>query len=102
MKTFSQLRESIIESSDHVDLHYDYMANHDKEPSHSEIKNHAHKHGGKTIKIKSVNHDGPGGGASEVHATGHVKHIMKLHNAHHGDNYSLDHDGHKKMMKDYG
>lgn len=89
------------ESNKSVDHHFDYMPDHENTPSHDEIKKHIHKYGGKSLKIHSVEHDGPGGGASMVHVKGDVKHVMKLHNYHHDENYSEDHAGHKQMTKDY-
>lgn len=101
MRTYQQFREEMDNEKNHVHGFMDYMPDTGKKPTRKEIQNFAHKHGGKSIKIKSIDHDGPGGGASEVVMKGHVKHIMKLHNHVHDDNYPLNHDGHKKMESDY-
>ena len=103
-QTETEVQESVElgESKDHVSVSYDYMGDGPGHPAKQEIQNHATKHGGSSMKITSVAHDGPGGGASEVMAKGHVKHAMKFVNHHHDENYSLDHSGHKKYKKDYG
>jgi len=100
----SEMVETHLEESDkkdHVSEYIDYMPHDEKRPSRKEIENHVKKHGGDSIKIKNVKHDGPAGGASEVKVHGHVKHVMKLLNHHHGDNYSHDHAGHKQYQKNY-
>lgn len=86
---------------DHVRAGFDYMPDDDAKPTKSEIQSHVHEYGGPSIKLTKVRHNGPAGGASEVEVHGHVKHVMKLLNHHHGENYSLDHAGHKKYEEDY-
>ena len=90
------------ETDGHVSAAFDYMPDHDKKPSSKEIKDHVQEFGGDSIKIKRVDHGGPAGGASEVQISGHPKHVMKLMNHHHDENYSLDHAGHAEFMKNYG
>jgi len=89
------------EHDGHVSASYDYMPDDDKRPSRKEITNHAHEYGGDSIKIQRIDHGGPAGGASEVQISGHPKHVMKLMNHHHDENYSLDHAGHAAFVKDY-
>lgn len=82
-------------------IEYTSASNKKGHASNKEILNYAHKHGGSSIKIDHVNHD-TGGNSSDVQLKGDVKHIMKLHNHHHNDNYPHTEAGHKKMSKDYG
>ena len=92
----------LIEEEDKpVHASIDYMPDHDNKPSKNEIHSYLKKHGGDSIKIKKITHDGPGGGASEVEFHGHPKHIMKLINHHHDENYPLNHAGHKAYQSDY-
>jgi hypothetical protein len=99
----SEMVESYLNEDEDKPVHafIDYMPDHDKKPSKSEIHGYLKKHGGDSIKIKSISHDGPGGGASEVEFHGHPKHVMKLLNHHHDDNYPLNRKGHEEYKKDY-
>ena len=100
-KLRQQLAEATNSTKDHVHASYDYYPDHNNKPSKQEVQSHAHEYGGKSIKIHKIYHDEPEKGAAEVHVKGHVKHVMNLINNHHGENYSLDHAGHKKYKKDY-
>lgn len=100
-KLRQQLAEATNSTADHVKASYDYMPDHNRKPSSQEITNHAQQHGGKSIAVTNVRHGAGGGGGAEVHIKGHVKHVMKFLNHHHGENYSHDHAGHKEYKKDY-
>ena len=59
--------------------------------------------GAATTRILEVGYDNrPATDEEMERMRGHVKDAMKFHNFHHDEKYSLDHDGHKKMTKDYG
>ena len=85
----------------HVSATIDYMPDSDRKPSHSELHDYLTKHGGDSVKLGKVTHDGPGGGATEVRFSGHPKHVMKLINHHEQENYPLNHEGHKAYKKDF-
>ena len=78
----------------------DYFADKPGKPSHDEIKKHMHKHGGDSLKIKSVSHSKDNG--TSVHFKGHVKHVMKLANYTHDEKYPHNDKGYKSYAKDMG
>ena len=78
----------------------DYFADKPGKPSHDEIKKHMHKHGGDSLKIKSVRHSKNNG--TSVHFKGHVKHVMKLANYTHDEKYPHNDKGYKTYAKDMG
>jgi len=78
----------------------DYFADKPGKPSHDEIRKHMHKHGGDSLKIKSVYHSKNDG--TSVHFKGHVKHVMKLANHTHDEKYPHNDKGYKSYAKDMG
>ena len=102
MKSF---KTHIEENKDHVETHMDVMVpdSHDT-PSKAKkwISNYVQKKGGPSNKLSHYTYDGPGGGHPAVSVKGHVSHVMKLHNHHNDEKFSHDHEGHKKMSKEYG
>ncbi len=102
MKSF---KTHIEENKDHVETHMDVMVpdSHDTPTKAKKwISNYVKKKGGPSNKLSHYTYDGPGGGHPAVSVKGHVSHIMKLHNHHNDEKFSHDHEGHKKMSKEYG
>ena len=102
MKSF---KTHILENKDHVETHMDVMVpdSHDTPTKAKKwISNYVQKKGGPSNKLSHYTYDGPGGGHPAVSVKGHVSHIMKLHNHHNDEKFSHDHEGHKKMSKEYG
>ena len=102
MKTF---KTHIEENKDHVETHMDVVVpdRHDSpEKAKKWISNYVQKKGGPSNKLSHYVYDGPGGGHPAVSVKGHVKDVMKLHNHHNDEKFSHDHEGHKKMSKEYG
>ena len=102
MKSF---KTHILENKDHVETHMDVMVpdSHDTPTKAKKwISNYVKKKGGPSNKLSHYTYDGPGGGHPAVSVKGHVSHIMKLHNHHNDEKFSHDHEGHKKMSKEYG
>ena len=97
--------KSMSENKDHVMVDADVVlpkAHDNPTKGKAWAEKYGQRKGGPSMKVHSYTHDGPGGGNPAVTYKGHVKDAMKFHNHHHDENYSLDHDGHKKMTKDYG
>ena len=97
--------KSMSENKDHVMVDADVVlpkAHDNPTKGKAWAEKYGQRKGGPSMKVHSYTHDGPGGGHPAVTYKGHVKDAMKFHNHHHDENYSLDHDGHKKMTKDYG
>jgi len=102
MKSF---KTHILENKDHVETHMDVMVpdSHDTPTKAKKwISNYVKKKGGPSNTLSHYTYDGPGGGHPAVSVKGHVSHIMKLHNHHNDEKFSHDHEGHKKMSKEYG
>ena len=97
--------KSMSENKDHVMVDADVVlpkAHDNPTKGKAWAEKYGQRKGGSSMKVHSYTHDGPGGGHPAVTYKGHVKDAMKFHNFHHDEKYSLDHDGHKKMTKDYG
>lgn len=67
-----------------------------------DLQTHLKKVGGKSMTLTHYKHIGMGGGNPDFAGHGEVHHVMKFINHHHGENYSLDHAGHKQFKKDFG
>ena len=94
-----------LEEKDHISTELTVthpFVNSEKRKIESGISNYVKEQGGPSVKVTKFDHSGGSGGWPDVTVKGHVSHVMKLVNTHHGENYSTDHAGHAKYKKDFG